>query len=82
MKQSALESRCPLCGGRKKASKTLYSVDLGFGVVVVRNVPATICSQCGEEWIDADTAQKLEQLTEEARQKGHQVEIIALESET
>jgi len=78
MKQSALESRCPLCGGIKRAGKTTYSVDLGFGVVVVRNVPATVCSQCGEEWIDADTAQKLERFTEEARQRGHQVEIIAL----
>jgi len=33
-------------------------VDLGFGVVVVRNVPAKVCSQCGEEWIDAKVTGK------------------------
>jgi hypothetical protein len=53
-------------------------VDLGFGVVVVRNVPASVCSQCGEEWIAADTARELERLVEEARQKRLQVEVVAL----
>jgi len=41
--------RCPLCGGDKKQGQATYTVDLGFGVVVVRNVPAKVCSQCGEE---------------------------------
>ena len=78
MKPPATESHCPLCGGRKKPGTTTYSVDLGTGVIVVRNVPATVCDQCGEEWIGSDIARKLEELTEEARQKGRQVEIVAL----
>lgn len=78
MKQPALESRCPICGGSKQAGRTTYSVDLGFGVIVVRNVPATVCAQCGEEWIGADTAQELERITSEAREKRRQVEVIAL----
>ena len=45
--------KCPLCGGDKKAGKTTYTVDLSFGVVVVRDVPATGCSQCGADWIDS-----------------------------
>ena len=69
---------CPLCGGRKKSGKTTYSADLGGGVVVVRNVPAMICNQCGEAWIDALTAKKLEDLSNEARLKKTQVEVVAL----
>jgi len=76
MKPVVLE-RCPLCGGRKQPGKTTYSVDLGSGVILVRNVPATVCMQCGEAWIDNHTAQKLEQITQEAREKGLQVEIVA-----
>jgi len=41
MKRVASE-RCPLCDGRKQPGKTTYSVDLGSGVILVRNVPATI----------------------------------------
>ncbi|MBI4546430.1 MAG: type II toxin-antitoxin system MqsA family antitoxin [Ignavibacteriae bacterium] len=69
---------CPLCGGRKKPGKTTYSVDLGEGILVVRNVKAKICAQCGEEWIDNKTAKELERITEEAREKRLQVEVVAL----
>lgn len=69
---------CPLCGGNKKSGKTTYSVDLGSSVVVVRNVPAKICNQCGEVWIDSETAKKLESLSQEAKDKGTQVEVLAL----
>ncbi len=69
---------CPLCGGQKRPGTTTFSADLGTGVVVVRNVRATVCEQCGEEWIDDPTARRLEQLVEAARAKHSQVEITAL----
>jgi len=34
--------KCPLCGGTKKEGRTTFTVDLGSGVVVVRNVHATV----------------------------------------
>lgn len=66
---------CPLCGGPKNSGTTLFSADLGSGVVVVRQVCATICSQCGEEWIDDAAARQLEQIVNDARDRGLQVEI-------
>lgn len=78
MASTALDSACPLCGGAKRAGRTTCTADLGDALVVVRNVPATVCGQCGEEWIAADTAQTLERLTEEAREKHEQVAILAL----
>lgn len=71
------ENKCPLCSGDKKAGQTIYSVDLGFGVVVVRNVPAMVCSQCGEEWIDAVTAKKLEKMVGMAKKNKRQIEMVA-----
>lgn len=69
---------CPLCGGKKREGKTTYSADLGSSVVVVRNVSAMICDQCGEAWIDPQTAKKLENLGKEAQNKGTQIEVMAL----
>jgi len=66
---------CPVCGGHKKAGTTTFSADLGSGVVVVRQVRATVCSQCGEEWIDDATAQRLEEIVAKARRKQLQVEV-------
>ncbi|MFQ5881098.1 MAG: type II toxin-antitoxin system MqsA family antitoxin [Candidatus Methylomirabilales bacterium] len=70
--------RCPLCGGTKKPGTTTFTADLGFGVVVVRNVPATVCSQCGADWIADDVAERIEALVEDAREKRLQVEVMSL----
>ena len=69
---------CPICGGKKTKGKTTLSADLGSGVVVVREVEATICSQCGEEWIDDATARKLEDIVNDARVRQLQVEVAAM----
>jgi YgiT-type zinc finger domain-containing protein len=69
---------CPICGGKKSKGKTTFSADLGSGVVVVREVDAIVCSQCGEEWIDDATARELEQIVNDARARRLQVEVAAL----
>ncbi len=70
-------AQCPLCGGDKRPGTTIYSIDSGEGIVVVRAVPAQICSQCGEEWIDAQTAHSLEEIVNEAKKRHHEVEVLA-----
>ena len=72
------KSLCPLCGSEKTTGKTTFAVDLAFGLVVVRNVSATICSQCGEEWIDSKTAKQLESMVSEAKKRKHELEVVAL----
>jgi len=71
--------RCPLCGGQKQAGTTTFTVDLKFGVVVVRDVPALICEQCGDEWIDDAVAAKLENVVEDARRRRSVVEVTQWE---
>ena len=80
MKANKLHANCPLCGAAKKAGKTTFTADLGFGVVVVRNVPATVCSQCGADWIEDAIAEKLEKIVEDARLRHNLVEIATMPS--
>lgn len=70
--------QCPMCGGQKKPGTTTFTADLGSGVVVVRQVRATVCSQCGEEWIDEATAGQLEEIVNEARARRLQVEVAVM----
>lgn len=67
--------KCPLCKGSVADGSATFTVDLGEGVVVVRDIPAQVCSQCGEEWLDDATAMKLETIVESARQKHVTVEV-------
>ncbi|MEA3521507.1 MAG: type II toxin-antitoxin system MqsA family antitoxin [Campylobacterota bacterium] len=70
---------CPFCNGIKINSHTTFTVDLGFGIVVVRDVPALVCNQCGSDWIDDTTAEALEQLVDNARKNHAMVEITKYE---
>ncbi|MBA4416399.1 MAG: YgiT-type zinc finger domain-containing protein [Syntrophus sp. (in: bacteria)] len=78
MKIKVLPDKCPLCRGRKKAGRTTFTVDLGFGVVVVRDVPATVCSQCGADWIEDRTAAKLERIVNNSRKRHNMIEVTSL----
>jgi len=69
------ENRCPICNGYKNESTTTFTVDLDFGVVVVRHVPAIVCEQCGAEWISDENAEKIEHIVNEAKAKHSMVEI-------
>ena len=68
-------SKCPFCKGTQIDATTTFTVDLGFGVVVVRSVPALVCDQCGSDWIADETAERLESLVETARKNHAMVEI-------
>ncbi|MGH2373259.1 MAG: type II toxin-antitoxin system MqsA family antitoxin [bacterium] len=70
---------CPLCAGGKEPGTTTFTVDLGFGVVVVRDVPALVCSQCGEAWIEDAVAAKLESVVTDARRRRAVVEVMRWE---
>jgi len=70
--------RCPLCGGQMESGTTTFTAELGFGVVVIRNVPARVCRQCGEAWIDDSVAGDLERHVNEAREQRQQVAVFAM----
>ena len=60
--------------------KTMVSVDTGSGVVVIREVPAWICQQCGEEWLTDQSAKKVENIVKRAKREKTQIEVVAIAS--
>lgn len=69
---------CPLCEGQKQPGRTTFTADLGENLVVIRNVPAKICEQCGEEWIADDVFQQIERVVENAKREHRQFEVLSL----
>lgn len=66
---------CPLCGGTKNSGTTTFTVDVKETLVVIRNVPATICSLCGNEWLSDEVAANIENIVDEAKNKKHIFEV-------
>ena len=73
-----IPAKCPFCGGNIEKGTTTFTADLQTGVVVVRNVPALVCSQCGEDWLEDSTAEVLEAITQRARAQKTQLEMISM----
>lgn len=69
---------CPVCGGLKQPGHTTFTADLGENLVVIRNVPAKICQQCGDEWLEDKVFQQIEQIVEKAKKEHRQFEVVSL----
>ncbi len=69
---------CPICGGAFKKGTTTFTVDYQSGVVVVRNVSALVCDQCGETWIDDETAGKLEAIVNKAKKENNEIQVVQM----
>ena len=71
-----IPERCPLCGAGVRHGETTFAVDVQTGVVVVRHVPAYVCGQCGESWLEDDTARRLEKVVQDARARKGEVDVL------
>ena len=69
---------CSLCGGKVEQGFTTFSADIQGRLFVARRVPAMVCEQCGEEWIDNNTAQELERLAMATVAARREVEVVSL----
>lgn len=70
-----LKAKCAICGGKRKNGMTTFTAEFGSDIVVIRDVPAIVCSQCGEDWIADDVAERLENIVKQAKKSGRQVEV-------
>ncbi len=73
-----IPTTCPMCSGKIEPGTTTFTIDLKTGVVVVRNVPAFVCTQCGEDWIDNPVSLQLENIAARAREQNTQLEMVSM----
>ncbi|NOX87524.1 MAG: type II toxin-antitoxin system MqsA family antitoxin [Calditrichaeota bacterium] len=63
--------KCPFCKSELKSGKTVLTFQMGSNrILVVKDVPALICEQCGEESIDIETSKNVEKLVHKALSDG------------
>ncbi|HSK13698.1 MAG TPA: type II toxin-antitoxin system MqsA family antitoxin [Phnomibacter sp.] len=70
---------CVFChNGETKRGLTKVHLSTTTGDIIVHEVPADICENCGEAYIDTTTAKKLEKIALEAEEKGVKLEVLSL----
>lgn len=66
---------CPLCKSEMKEGKTELTLKRARSVVVIEDVPAMVCPQCGEASIDASTSQAAYEIAEREILRGVALEF-------
>jgi YgiT-type zinc finger domain-containing protein len=68
---------CVICKqGQVQEGKATVTLERGPTTVVIKEVPAEVCENCGEYYLSETVTQKIEQLAEQAVQHGAVLEIL------
>ncbi len=69
---------CVVCRvGETRPGKTTVTLERDGTTVVVRGVPAEVCANCGEEYVDEREAAALMAVAEESARAGVEIEVRA-----
>ena len=54
--------KCIICKGNITKTKHTYIQEFDNCIIIIKNVPALACSQCGEVYYSDEIAEKLEEI--------------------
>lgn len=54
--------KCELCGGKTEQTLTTYTLLYEGHWIIVENVPAKVCFQCGEKLFSPETVEQLQKV--------------------
>lgn len=60
--------KCDLCGGELSAGTTSLEIWRGEELIVLRDIPADVCQQCGEAYLSAQVSERIDQFLEKYHQ--------------
>lgn len=72
-------NQCYFCGGRLAHGLATLPFIVGSSVVVIKRVPAEVCSQCGEAIMTSEVAAVVDSLLKQVQQSGFEVSIVTYE---
>jgi len=67
---------CFVCKGELKEKKVNYFVDLENTIIIIKEVPAKVCTQCGEKYFDDKTSENIEKIVNQFKEISTEVTIV------
>ena len=69
--------KCGICKAEMEETAVSYTEDIEQGVIVIRHVPAQVCTECGNTWYSGTVAAQLEKIVDKfASSAGSEVSVI------
>ena len=67
---------CFMCKGELKDKNTTFMVELDNCIIIIKNVPSQVCTQCGEISYSDEVAKQLEVLVNSVRNAITEITVI------
>jgi YgiT-type zinc finger domain-containing protein len=68
--------KCVMCKGMLESKTINHIVDIDGHITIIKNVPAKVCMQCSESFLDHDIALRIEELLDKYQNNNVEVLII------
>ena len=69
--------KCVICkNGETETGTTTVTLERDDTVVVIKEVPAEICRNCGEYYLSAEVTQRVMERGEDAVESGEEVKVL------
>jgi YgiT-type zinc finger domain-containing protein len=69
---------CPICRhGETRPGTTTVTLERNGLTFVAKDVPAMVCADCGEDYVNEQTTRQILRMAEEAAASGVQVDVRA-----
>lgn len=68
--------KCTFCKGTTQEGLSTFTADLGDCIVIIRNVPAHICEQCGETYYMTEVMQQVYRIVQSVRETMSEITVV------
>ncbi|MBR2743780.1 MAG: type II toxin-antitoxin system MqsA family antitoxin [Clostridia bacterium] len=68
--------KCFMCNGDFIEKDVNYVVDLEKTIIIIKSVPARVCTQCGEKFFDDVVARSLEKMVNQFKELNTEIVIV------
>ena len=73
--------KCFMCKGETETKLVNYLVDLDKTIIIIKQVPANVCKQCGERFFDNDVMRNLEKIIDDVRKVPVEISVVNYDEE-
>ncbi|WP_337372573.1 type II toxin-antitoxin system MqsA family antitoxin [Megasphaera sp.] len=69
-------TNCTFCKGDLQDALTTFTIDLDSCIVIIRNVPSQVCTQCGETYYSTEVMQQLYKIADSVRNSMTEIAVV------
>ena len=67
---------CIKCTGKLEEKKVNYIVNLENTIIIIKNVPAKVCTNCNEQYFDDTTSENIEKIVNQLKELSTEITIV------